>query len=463
MARVVQQRKSGPPYLLILFVFLFLVAVVLDVLFYLDSDKNKAAREKAEKFAQALSGSATSGGLDPAVQAGMTQYDRDRKPVLAQKNDQIAQLTEGIAGTPDYAAPLALVEDARKEAARYLPGEGRLGVAVAVQRLAKALDGAGEQLKAKEAEIAALKRDLDARIAELAALGQDREKERAGLNQAIADLRSQLTQTQEGLDRKLADLTEDRDKEIKSRDRQIAERNEGLIKKDEQIALWKKKYEEAVKDVHIGVSTDTPPAPNGKVLRAVGTDAVYVNLGANTSIKPGMTFAVYPSTGVTRDANDWKARILVTSVGPDFSTCRVTNLKDKKVPVLQDDVIYNVVFGRAQSAKFVVVGLFDIYHNGHPSVRGADEVKALIKRFGGTVQDDVAVDTDYVVVGAEPAAPKPSEEGGVAPPELPEDAKARQQYQDVLKKAAEMGVPRLNINRFLQLTGFEASAITGTR
>ena len=39
MARVVAQRRSNPPYLLILFVFLFLLSTVAAVMFYINWDK----------------------------------------------------------------------------------------------------------------------------------------------------------------------------------------------------------------------------------------------------------------------------------------------------------------------------------------------------------------------------------------------------------------------------------------
>ena len=140
----------------------------------------------------------------------------------------------------------------------------------------------------------------------------------------------------------------------------------------------------------------------------------------------------------------------------------MTFLHDKRDPVTPGDVIYNVAFDRTRTYKFVVVGLFDIYKTRRPDLQGQQEIKDLVQRFGGTVENEVTTDTDYDVVGDEPTAPKAAE-GAVAPPVLPEVEKARQQYKDAREKASGMHIPILNTNRFLQLTGFDPSAATGSR
>jgi hypothetical protein len=201
---------------------------------------------------------------------------------------------------------------------------------------------------------------------------------------------------------------------------------------------------------------------SGRVVRTGGEDTVYVDRGQKDGARAGLTLSVYPSTGIPADANNFKAKLRVLSVDDTFSTCQVTFLKDKKDPVVPDDIVFNLVLGRARAVKFVVVGLFDIYGTRRPDLQGQEEVKALIQRFGGAVQNEVATDTDYVVVGEEPSAPK-APEGATPPPVLPEVEKARKEYQAARDKASTSRTPILNTNRFLQLTGFEPSAVTGGR
>jgi hypothetical protein len=454
MARVIQQRKSGPPYLLILFVFLFLVVTVLAVLFYLDGDKIKKHDEDLSKTYRAMAGSAAD---NPKIQEMLAEARKpDGVPVIAQMDQKLDRLTQLITGDPKGDAE-GKAQDAFKRMG------DQTGLALQVGKDFAKFEQMTAQLKAKDDEIAAIKKDLDAKGKELAALDQSSTAKQAELNKTIDARVKELAEVRAEREKAVAQLTADRDRDVKALNQTVAQQNDKIIRLEGENAKYKDRI--AILENRKRGPTDEPELdrqPQGKVLQASGTDAAYIDLGTDSRVRAGMSFAVYPATGITKDANDWKAKILVTSVGDKFSTCRVTTLADKNAPVAAGDVVFNAAFDRTRTYKFVVVGLFDLYKTRRPDLQGAEEVKALIQRFSGVVENEVGTDTDYVVFGDEPSAPKPVE-GAVAPPILPEVEKARLQYADARKKAADARIPTLNTNRFLQLTGFDPSAVTGSK
>jgi hypothetical protein len=75
----------------------------------------------------------------------------------------------------------------------------------------------------------------------------------------------------------------------------------------------------------------------------------------------------------------------------------------------------------------------------------------------------VTTDTDYVVIGEEPAAAHAPAEGATAAPASPEVDKVRTAYKKAQDDAAKYRIPVLNVNRFLNLIGFDPSVATGNK
>ncbi len=149
--------------------------------------------------------------------------------------------------------------------------------------------------------------------------------------------------------------------------------------------------------------------PVGTILRALpGDSLVHIDLGRRDRVVLGLTFSVY--SGVARVPSDGRGKGLVevVSVGERTSECRVISVPSPDDPILEGDKVGNIVLSRDRSKKqrFVVIGKFDIDFDGTPDLRGADSIKALIKRFGGEIVDRVDASTDYVVLGTEPSPPE---------------------------------------------------------
>jgi hypothetical protein len=455
MARVVQQQKSNPPYLLILFVFLFLVATVVAVLMYLDGDKAKAEAKRLGDLKTALVGNLAD---TPSVQAMLekSKADSEHPPVVGQLMQKNELQTQIIAGNAQSTNAQAQAEQA------YALIGSRPGLASAVIDAYGKLATQRDQLQKLETDLAAAKAETAAKAKDVATLGAEREKERADAAAKIAELDAKLAALQEERTKSETALTADRQKEIASRDKTIAEQIGKIAKGDQEIAKLRAEIEGGKNPDKINGAEPRPPQASGKVLNVAGAgDAatVYLGLGQKNRVTPGMSFSVFPASGIPSDPNNSKGKIVVTSVDERSSQCRIVLLRDRNNPILPDDLVYNLFLDRAR--KFVVVGLFDIYGTRAPDAPGAEEVKLLIQRYGGIIQDEVTTDTDYVVMGEEPAGSKAPPEGATAAPPSPEVEKIKDAYKKARDGAIQYKIPFLNTNRFLNLIGFDPSVTTG--
>ena len=145
---------------------------------------------------------------------------------------------------------------------------------------------------------------------------------------------------------------------------------------------------------------------------------------------------------------------------PNSSECRVTRIAPS-TNIIQGDPILNVVYDPNIKYNFLVYGRFDLDQNGVATQQDADVIKRIITQWGARVTDKLGVDTDFLVIGAEPVVPVLTEEQQNDPLEVTKQQKATQElaaYQEVLKDAREMHIPILNQNRFLAFTG-QAGAV----
>jgi len=112
-----------------------------------------------------------------------------------------------------------------------------------------------------------------------------------------------------------------------------------------------------------------------------------------------------------------------------------------------------------------VYGDFDLDNNGQASAQDAAVIKRLVSQWGGTLvpianpekpADSISVDVDFIVMGLEPVVP-PKDETVTDPIIIAQIQKAtedQKRYLDVRERAAQLGIPIMNQNRFLYYTGY---------
>jgi hypothetical protein len=262
-------------------------------------------------------------------------------------------------------------------------------------------------------------------------------------------------------------------------DKDIAKYNETLNDMQKQLDVKDKDLASAqknLKDALVKLSAHRPDpkipimrATDGQILSVASLDVVYVDIGAQNHVVPGMTFEVYDEKeGVPADAAGTDdenlpsglGSIEVEQVDQHTSQCRITKLQPAK-HIEQGDVIANLVYDKNTKYNFVVYGKFDLSQAGRPNDNDAAKIKALVTEWGGAVQRDINVDTDFVVLGAEPTLTEFTEDELQDPfnvVTLRDEKAALTQYDAQRDEAQKLGIPIVNQNRFLYLVGYYDSA-----
>jgi hypothetical protein len=207
---------------------------------------------------------------------------------------------------------------------------------------------------------------------------------------------------------------------------------------------------------------------DGRIISVASDDVVYINLGMGDHIVPGMTFEVYdkadgiPKLGDGMSSDSMPiglGSIEVERVYADSAQCRATLEPGKHIS--QGDLIANLVYDRNVKYNFFVYGKFDLGQTNHFTDTDRDKIFALVGHWGGNVQKDINVDTDFVVLGQEPTVDEltPDQQADPFYVRRYNEQKAElQAYDDILDKARQLHIPVMNQNRFLYFTGYYEAA-----
>lgn len=438
MARVVQQRGT-PPYLLILLVLLFLCSTTLAILFYVRYDEKVTALEESET-------------------------SLDKKAVsLRDETTQKLRLIKLITGREgkDVTGEVAADEADQALAGEHAKAYKNEGLAAAINGLEEVVRGyirESDDLKSRLDDQDKSVREKDKTIADWKAKYDAlSEQSRSDLAAARDGFRKGLAAKDAQLSRAVAGQTDALDKnrtQISTLTQQVDDAQQLVRQRDGQI----EQYLKIIADLR-GLKARPGEAmmrkPDGKIAKVLAEQqVVYINLGEKDRVTPGLPFTVYSSqTGVPEDG-EGKAQIVINNVFSTISECRIVQAK-KDDPIIEGDLVANVVFDPTRTYNFVVQGEFDLYGEGRPDPAATQRVRSMIERFGGKVVDEVAVTTDFVVVGAEPPRP-PDLTRDARPGDLQlykEKMEIYNRYQQVKTLAATLQIPTMNTNRFLAFTG----------
>ena len=131
-------------------------------------------------------------------------------------------------------------------------------------------------------------------------------------------------------------------------------------------------------------------------------------------------------------------------------------LRDKNgAPIVEGDLILNLVYNAHTKFNFVVYGDFDLAGTDRPTPGDAEVIRRLITQWGGRVTDQVNVDSDFLVMGVEPKIPaKPDSPTALDDERYAKSQKAYNTYYEVRSQAIQLNIPVLNQNRFLYFVGY---------
>jgi hypothetical protein len=452
MARVIQQR-SNPPYLLIVMVFLFLVSAALAVYMYIENDKTQKQLAESQDQLDTVINQTQSRQMRPQIEAAAKQ----RATLVGLQSDQIEQLQSQIAlaGSPEAAIAEA---EAVKEQIMAARGTQTWG------GLVSELQAAWNQSQSLREQNQQLQEQLTQKTAEVVAMG---ESHKQAVNEITEKLKAAEARV-EAADRAVEAAQENYRQELAKGQQQWAARQEELnaniAQKTRQLqdlqavnAQLKREIDRIMQDLRQNQpqadAIQVARKPDGKILRTAEDSICYLNLGSEDNIVNGMTFEVYPRTGIPTDG-EGKGSVIVTRAFENISECKIVE-NSTSDPVRADDLVANLAYDPNRTFTFAVEGEFDLYASGQ-TASGADEVKRLIRRYGGRVADEVTVQTDFVVMGNEPARPKELDES--AEPQMwkvyNEKLAEYNRYTQLRQTAQSLNIPVLNTTRFLAFMGY---------
>jgi hypothetical protein len=405
-----------------------------------------------------------SGGGLPTVGARTPLLD-----VALAHRDALAQLLAG----PD--ATSAAV--AQEQAAAALRAARESGVQVAEGDVVAAVTTLTDALKAARDQVARLQNDLKteqdrtkalaaANAAELKAKDEQIVQIRAQAEKAIADAGNATNEsraTVQQIEQARADERAKIQAAIDQQTTQITGLNDRITQLEKELANARERLAKYRVDPSEGQMVQT----DGQIISIPGNGLVYINLGSGQQVVPGLTFEVYDKAeGMPRktetDAQGdpvlpkGKAAIEVVRVGGTSSEARIIRQETGTI-LTQGDLIANLVYDRNTKYNFVVYGKFDLDQNEQPTTADAEVIKRLITQWGGQIQPEVTVSTDFVVLGVEPVLPEFTADDLLDVVNVAKlDAAQREldAYLDVVQKARDLNIPVLNQNRFLYFVGY---------
>jgi hypothetical protein len=457
MARVVQRRT--PPYLLIVFVILFVFATVMAVLFF---NRCNTAEEQLVLLRQ-TERQLISEDLKKLPEIGdmIRQYDKARQTggvaqtVVAQLRGQITLLAGDVTGSPN-----STFEEARQridQTFQAINPPARRGL------LAHMTDF-NSQLGVKETEIGKLKTDADQLRADVTKAQGELAAAKKAFEETVVQKDSQIAAGIEKFkafsdqsDAKLEEIKKTFDQtgaELRAR---LAVGDKDLETRTRERDLAIVQYKELLKklDPRTIDTEQVAYRPDGKVVSVVSAEGmVYLDIGAKDRVTEGLQFSVYPYTGMPQSGKG-KGVVEVINVSPNVCEARIIQ-QTKDSPIIAGDLVANLVFDSLRSYNLLVEGNFDLNSTGEATPVGNKAIKELIRRYGGNIVKDLSIETDFVVLGDAPVKPKKPEDAD--PQEAwdlyQERLKDYNRYQQIKDAATGMKIPVISSRRFMDLIGY---------
>ena len=459
---------------LVTFVVLFIISTTLAVIFYIQAGEYQTAAASAKtdlaKFAT-VSEQTNISKLVGKPESG--------KSYLATMNILLNQLYRTITGlepsdevpaTVKVNAIARMVTDAQNNLGTDLnPAYGPNGIALlqTIDQLKKTLDAARQEMASVQNQF----QELQAKYKTDTELGLEREN----------ILRQEATKYQQNADAVLAQFNQLKDQMEKSADEQIQsykdrieqvqatlkQKQLDLVQMQEKLTETETALKTAMQKIEdIKPLPDITPLaykPDARIIRVdLQNGIIYLNVGTEEHVYRGLTFAVYDKSAPIPEDGKGKAEIEVFQVSPNVCAARIIQSSVKN-PIVEDDIIANLIWDPKTSNHFLVAGDFDLNGDGVMDPDGAERIKEMILRWGGTIDDAVTVNTDFVIIGETPKPlPQPTQSdldlNPGAQQKFDEAQRKIAAYEALSKKAGLYSVPVFNQKQFFFLLGYETLA-----
>lgn len=469
-----RRQSNAMLYTLITFVGLFIASTTIAVIYYVKAEEHRTSLEDAIRTRDNLASDREQQALGATV--GTKKSRESWLGTMVGHLDHTVSLVVGGVSEPTSAEvkvtnadtevlnALNLVKEHIDIAEPNLTDPNIIGLVPVVKILTDELGNAVKAQRATQERLDNLQQDLDnankAYLETEQMLRAEKDKLLQDVNdtkQKYADLEALLRQT---TDEQVQTLGNDLQQTINERDTL----NDTLLRTHAELETAQGMLQRAREEV----SKIMPgPDPNMLALESDGeiiliddqTQVVHLDKGSDDRVYQGLTFTVYDRGASVPKDGKGKAEVEVFDVTKSYSAARIIQSELKR-PILQGDIVANLIWDSDRTNVFVIAGDFDLDSDGGIDDDGAGRIRTRVEKWGGRVADTISIDTDFVVLGQPPQVlPRPS------PEQLEVDPRAREKYDASVQKlnrynelenrAQGLWIPVFTYEKFLYFIGYK--------
>jgi len=465
-----RKQSNAMLYTLITFVGLFIAATTIAVIYYVKAEEHRTAEADLQGDMRDLATDRERSALGGTVGAKTGQ--ETWLGLMTGYVDEALTMIVGGVPAPDSAEVKVKnaytdVANALNVAADYIDigDPNMIGLVPAIKSLAAELDNATKAKLDTEKQLAEQQERF--KLADQANAEKEKtllaEKDKlqaqvSDIEQKYADLSALLRKTTTEQVKTLTD-------QLKQAEGDLKVMNDALLKTQAELLTAQDRMKQAQDEVaKIEPGPDRgvlAQQPDAKVILVDGkARVVHLNIGSNEHVYPGLTFTVYDRGASVPKDGKGKAEIQVFDVSKTYSAARIVE-PDIKNPILQGDVVANLIWDADRTNVFVLAGDFDLDNDGQIDTDGIDKIERLVKKWGGEMSDSVSVDTDFLVLGKQPTVlRKPS----IEEEEIDPRATARHEaslarlsrYNQLRDQAQSLWIPVFTYDKFLHFVGYNS-------
>jgi hypothetical protein len=473
MAARQASQSNAMMYALVTFVALFIIATVFAVLYYVKSEDFRTQAELAQGDLSSIATPAEKNSLARIV--GTANQGKSYMGTMLDIVDGLYSFILGKDPSADLPATVKFneismaIDTLNKDVIGedINPAFGPNGVA-----LLKTIEELKQKLENARAEISNLGQinknlqiDMEDAVANLELNKQNFLRELNQYQTEVDEIRTRFNVLQQDMQAATDEQIQDFQGKLEEEQARLRQKQLDLQKTEEKLNETDSLLDEALAKLEA-----IKPKPD-KEVQAYQPDAqivridlqngiVYLDAGINDHVYRGLTFAIYDRNKPIPEDGKGKAEIEVFQVAEQVCAARIVE-SDKKNPVVKEDIVANMIWDRKTANRFVVAGVFDFNNDGLMDPEGAQRIIEMIERWGGQVDDEITVDTDFMILGAEPKLLKrpTQQELDINPLVQQRYEESRQKidaYNKILEKAANLGIPVFNQKRFFYLIGYDS-------
>ncbi len=464
-----RKQSNAMLYTLITFVGLFIATTTVAVIYYVKAEEHRGSLEDTRREIDALANDRERQAMGTTV--GAKQGQESWLGTVVKYLDQTVCLVVG--GVPEPTSAEVKIKNTGSKVANALSlaknhiavtDPNTIGLVPVIEQLSAELDKTKKAQAATQQQLSDVQQQFDS-------ANKANEDTRRALLAEKSKLQQDVNDIKQKYDELAALLQQTTDEQIQTLAKQLEQAradlkttNENLLRTQAELELAQGMMQRAQDEV--GKIMPGPDRevrayqPDGQIILIDDqAQVVHLNIGSDERVYPGLTFGVYNrGESVPKDGKS-KAEVEVFDVAKTYSAARIINSAVRK-PILQGDVVANLIWNSDRANVFVITGEFDLDGDGRIDSDGAAKIKTLIEKWGGRVTDAISIDTDFLVLGQQPQVlQRPTLEEQEVDPRAREKYEASllklNHYNELQSQAQALWIPVFTYERFLYFTGYK--------